>query len=239
MHGRYDEASPDGRFTCNVGTVVAHPRFHTHVNRFSSQGARVLNLPLPAAFEPSLTYRVAETPDVGAIVRLARVDPPARRPRRPGRADPRGRPARTSGVDPQTRRRLAIGCRRRPASAGARHRSLRGHKRRARQPRVPRLVRRATGALPARASRASGPLPARTGMVSRPRRGDGRLFRSSPFDPRGEESDGRHPRPPHSRLARHGSTPLTRGNRVIKTVQASSTHVRLRITATCDRYDER
>ncbi len=71
--GRYEEVSPDGRFVCGVGAIVAHPRFHAHRNHFSECGARVLNLPMPVA----LNYQVVGSTRVEELARLAEVDPVA------------------------------------------------------------------------------------------------------------------------------------------------------------------
>ncbi|MEO1173820.1 MAG: helix-turn-helix transcriptional regulator, partial [Myxococcota bacterium] len=71
--GGYDEVSPDGRYLCATGTIVAHPRFHAHRNHFSEQGARVLNLPTPVA----LNYQVVASSCVEDLARLADLDPMA------------------------------------------------------------------------------------------------------------------------------------------------------------------
>lgn len=46
LAGGYEEAGDNGRFTVRAGNVVFHDRFEAHLNRFSIQGAEVLNLPL-------------------------------------------------------------------------------------------------------------------------------------------------------------------------------------------------
>ena len=74
LDGGYDEVSPDGRFRCRVGTVVAHPRYHFHRNRFTDRGARVLNLPVPVDLRATLTYGVTTSTAAEAIVRLAQRD---------------------------------------------------------------------------------------------------------------------------------------------------------------------
>ncbi len=52
LHGDYVEASADGPFACVPGTLVLHPAFHAHGDRFGRRGARVLNLALPAGWAP-------------------------------------------------------------------------------------------------------------------------------------------------------------------------------------------
>ena len=49
LDGSHVEVSIDGPRTCTPGTLVLHPRFHAHGNRFGRGGARVINLALPAA----------------------------------------------------------------------------------------------------------------------------------------------------------------------------------------------
>ncbi|GAB2622858.1 hypothetical protein GCM10027191_18780 [Novilysobacter erysipheiresistens] len=44
--GSYVEVSPDGPLQCRPGTVVLHPPFHAHGDRFGRRGARTLNLEL-------------------------------------------------------------------------------------------------------------------------------------------------------------------------------------------------
>lgn len=50
VEGSYVECSVEGTIECIPGTLVLHPRFHAHGDRFGRGGARVLNLALPAAF---------------------------------------------------------------------------------------------------------------------------------------------------------------------------------------------
>lgn len=45
LEGMHVEHSVDGALACGPGTLLVHPRFHAHGNRFSSH-VRVLNLPL-------------------------------------------------------------------------------------------------------------------------------------------------------------------------------------------------
>lgn len=47
LDGMYVETSVDGPFECTPGTLLLHPNFHAHGNRFGRRGARVINLPLP------------------------------------------------------------------------------------------------------------------------------------------------------------------------------------------------
>lgn len=48
LDGSHVEISVDGPRTCTPGTLVLHPRFHAHGNRFGRGGARVVNLALPS-----------------------------------------------------------------------------------------------------------------------------------------------------------------------------------------------
>ncbi|HEV8692990.1 MAG TPA: helix-turn-helix transcriptional regulator [Lysobacter sp.] len=47
LDGSHLEASVDGIFDCEPGTLILHPRFHAHGNRFGNLGARVVNIALP------------------------------------------------------------------------------------------------------------------------------------------------------------------------------------------------
>lgn len=52
LRGSYLEASADGPVACEPGTLVLHPAFHAHGDRFGGRGARVVNLALPPALAP-------------------------------------------------------------------------------------------------------------------------------------------------------------------------------------------
>jgi len=77
--GGYEEAGDNGRFAVKAGNVVFHDRFEAHLDRFSREGATVLNLRLtdhcdcPAGIasvaDPDLVVRVAERSH-GAAVEL-------------------------------------------------------------------------------------------------------------------------------------------------------------------------
>lgn len=70
LSGGYEEAGDNGRFRASAGNVVFHDAFEAHLNRFSSQGATVLNLPLVSGncylvglarvANPDLVVRMAE-----------------------------------------------------------------------------------------------------------------------------------------------------------------------------------
>lgn len=64
LQGGYLEASVDGPVACGPGTLVLHPAFHAHSDRFGGRGARVANLALPAALAP----------DGVQVLRVARLD---------------------------------------------------------------------------------------------------------------------------------------------------------------------
>jgi AraC-like DNA-binding protein len=68
LSGGYEEAGDNGRFTVGAGDVVLHDFFEAHVNRFSAQGATVLNLPL--AFN-NCHPGIARVGDPDAVVRMA------------------------------------------------------------------------------------------------------------------------------------------------------------------------
>ena len=75
--GGYEEAGDNGRFAVKAGTVVFHDRFEAHLDRFSREGATVLNLGLtghcdcPAGIasvaDPDLVARVAERSQEAAV----------------------------------------------------------------------------------------------------------------------------------------------------------------------------
>jgi len=50
LDGSYVEASADGPVECTPGTLVLHPRWHAHGNRFGRNGAKVINLDLGEVF---------------------------------------------------------------------------------------------------------------------------------------------------------------------------------------------
>jgi AraC-like DNA-binding protein len=64
LRGGYREASVDGPVACEPGTLLLHPAFHAHGDRFGGRGARVANLALPAALAP----------DGVRVLRVARLD---------------------------------------------------------------------------------------------------------------------------------------------------------------------
>lgn len=63
VDGSHVEASPDGPIECTPGTLVLHPRWHAHGNRFGRHGAKVANLDLADADAPG-TLRVLRVADV-------------------------------------------------------------------------------------------------------------------------------------------------------------------------------
>lgn len=73
LHGGHVEMGLDGRFDCRRGVLIVHPAWHAHANAFGDQGARVLNLPAPAA---DGVY-AGVVPDPDRIEKLARTDPGA------------------------------------------------------------------------------------------------------------------------------------------------------------------
>jgi AraC-like DNA-binding protein len=72
LSGGYEEAGDNGRFTVSAGSVVLHDAFEGHLDRFSRQGAAVLNLPLDSVHNyPAGTGRLSD-PDL--VVRMAETD---------------------------------------------------------------------------------------------------------------------------------------------------------------------
>ncbi|MDR7135458.1 AraC-like DNA-binding protein [Lysobacter niastensis] len=69
LEGGYVEASADGPVECTPGTLVLHPRYHAHGNRFGRRGARVANLALPAGTEPAVlqVLRVPDRAEAGEV----------------------------------------------------------------------------------------------------------------------------------------------------------------------------
>lgn len=59
VHGAHWETSIDGPVLCEPGTLLLHPRFHAHGNRFLPGGAQVMNIALGAAApDRAMAYRV-------------------------------------------------------------------------------------------------------------------------------------------------------------------------------------
>jgi len=71
LDGGYEECGPDGRFQCEVGSLIIHPAWHRHADEFGPDGAVVLNLPIESA--DGLTCAL-ET-NFEALLRLARSSP--------------------------------------------------------------------------------------------------------------------------------------------------------------------
>lgn len=74
LEGGYEEAGESGRWCVRAGEVLIHAPFSIHRNQSLSQGARLLNLRLPATTALSACGSVS---NADLIVRLARHDPPA------------------------------------------------------------------------------------------------------------------------------------------------------------------
>jgi AraC-like DNA-binding protein len=72
LSGAYEEAGDQGHFYVKAGDVIFHDCFEAHLHRFSSAGARVLNLPLSAVhpFKPG----PARIKDMDLLVRRAELD---------------------------------------------------------------------------------------------------------------------------------------------------------------------
>lgn len=63
LDGQHVEASVDGPVECTPGTLVLHPRWHAHGNRFGRGGARVVNVDLDGVLVPD-ALRVLQVPDL-------------------------------------------------------------------------------------------------------------------------------------------------------------------------------
>ncbi len=76
IEGMHVETSADGPLACEPGTLLLHPRFHAHGNRFGRGGARVINLPLPrgVAGSGAVAYRVGGLRDAREVFAHAAVD---------------------------------------------------------------------------------------------------------------------------------------------------------------------
>ena len=64
LEGSYEELSADGRFACVAGTVVVHPAFHAHANRFDEDRTRVLNALLQPGDAPGRALAFRPPPGV-------------------------------------------------------------------------------------------------------------------------------------------------------------------------------
>ncbi len=63
LDGAYVEPCLEGPVACVPGTLLLHPHFHAHGNRFERQGARVANLDLPGGY-PAPALVVLAVPDL-------------------------------------------------------------------------------------------------------------------------------------------------------------------------------
>jgi hypothetical protein len=68
LSGCYEEAGDSGRHRTQPGNVLLHEAFEAHLDRISTLGAAVLNVPLPAQYAFRSGIGRVEDPD--AIVRL-------------------------------------------------------------------------------------------------------------------------------------------------------------------------
>ena len=71
IDGAYFEASADGVYWCEPGSLIVHPPLHLHMNRFGQRRVRVLNLSLPlSAFRSAPShFAVARIPvSLGALL---------------------------------------------------------------------------------------------------------------------------------------------------------------------------
>lgn len=73
IDGGYEESSVDGPLACRPGTLLLHPPFHAHGDRFGRQGAHVINLAWPAGSDSVRTqaYVVPDLREAIAVFRRA------------------------------------------------------------------------------------------------------------------------------------------------------------------------
>jgi AraC-like DNA-binding protein len=69
VSGEYEEAGDNGRFRAVAGNVVFHDAFEAHLNRFSAEGATVLNFPLDSG--DRYEAGIASLPDPDFVIRVA------------------------------------------------------------------------------------------------------------------------------------------------------------------------
>lgn len=74
LDGHHVEASADGPVECMPGTLVLHPRWHAHGNRFGNGGARVINVDLDPALVPD-ALRVFHVADLGEAAKTMAHEP--------------------------------------------------------------------------------------------------------------------------------------------------------------------
>ena len=77
IDGGHVETSIDGPVVCEPGTLLLHPRFHAHGNRFGDRGACVANLSLPDGFViPTATaYRIDDVREATRVFAHAALEP--------------------------------------------------------------------------------------------------------------------------------------------------------------------
>jgi AraC-like DNA-binding protein len=63
IEGSYIETSVDGPIECSPGTLLLHPNYHAHGDRFGRRGARVVNLVLTTPLAGT-TLRTLQAPNV-------------------------------------------------------------------------------------------------------------------------------------------------------------------------------
>lgn len=79
LDGSYLQPCVEGPYQCAPGTLLLHPRFHAHGNRFGRGGARVANLDLPDP-RGDRGLNVLQVPDLRDAARIfAHADLPALR----------------------------------------------------------------------------------------------------------------------------------------------------------------
>ena len=71
LDGGFEEHGPDGRFVCEVGSLLVRPPWQQHADEFGKHGAIVLNLPI----ESIDGFLYAHVSNVEAVASLAARSP--------------------------------------------------------------------------------------------------------------------------------------------------------------------
>ncbi len=74
VDGDHLQFGPEGPVHCVPGTLVVHPGFHVHGNRFGAHGATVMNVELPSA-SASATFGAWRLDDLAAAREVFRAGP--------------------------------------------------------------------------------------------------------------------------------------------------------------------
>lgn len=71
LDGDYTESSLDGPLPCRPGTVILHPAYHAHGDRFGGCGASAINIELPAGLpSPGFAASAWQVHDLGEALEV-------------------------------------------------------------------------------------------------------------------------------------------------------------------------